>query len=123
MSDSGPSRMIYRGGVEADARVSRAQDAPFWGWIRTALVFVVVGIALVVLNAPIAQPWGLIAAATFIVFGIAAGVFGFVVRPRPDPRSREVSPAARRTVAIAIWVGAAAALVIALIGLLWGPTS
>ncbi len=119
MSEPEHSRMIFRGQAEANPAFSRATDRPFHGWIRLAIVFFVFGAGLLVLNPPIAQPLGVIAAVTFVALGVLATVSAFVehfIAKRPhDAKAR----LALRLLGLTIWAGAAVAFVMTVAGLTW----
>lgn len=84
-----------------------------------ALVFLVFGVALMVLNPPIAQPLGVIVASTFVALGVFSTVSAFLALFISNQTQHRKARFAFRLLRPAIWAGAAVAIVATVVGLVW----
>lgn len=119
MSEPQHSRMVFRGQAEANPAYSRAIDRPFHSWIRMALLCFAVGTALLVLNPPIAEPLGLIAASTLLALGLLAAIAASLARVVSESSQHGRARFALRLLGPIVWAGVAVALVTVVVGLIW----
>jgi len=71
-------RSVYSVGHEADPRFSMANERTMLAWLRTALAFVVTGVALVALRDLTGATWVSATAATVTVIGAAVAPWAYV---------------------------------------------
>ena len=82
-------RSVYERGSEPDPRFSLANERTFLAWIRTALALLAAGVALEALDVPIEPTLRLVAAAIFVLLGLAASVQAWVGWVRVERSMRE----------------------------------
>ncbi|WP_448623659.1 YidH family protein [Geodermatophilus sp. URMC 64] len=111
-------RRVYGVGAEPDPRFSLANERTFLAWMRTSLALSAAGVALEALDVPIAPGVRLACALLLIALGLLAPVqawFGWAATERALRCSRPLPPA---RLAPVIALGAVAAGVLVLLGLL-----
>jgi len=102
------------------AQIILANERTLLAWVRTSLALVVTGVALEAFDVPIPDAWRRVAAAIFILLGIAAAIQAWVGWRATDAATRagrELPPPALRAVLVG---GVVAAIIVVGIGLLVG---
>ncbi|WP_104088028.1 YidH family protein [Cryobacterium sp. N19] len=92
MTDRRFPKVVYRHGSEPDPRFTLANERTFLAWIRTSLALVAAGVALEALELPIQPELRLLAAAIFILLGIAAPAHAWIGWMRTERRMRRNLP-------------------------------
>src|SRR4051794_3625751 len=67
-------RSVYDSGEDPDPRFSLANERTFLAWIRTALAFVVAGLAVEALDVPVSPPLRLTIGVLLVLAGIGAAL-------------------------------------------------
>jgi putative membrane protein len=105
-------------GDEPDPRFSLANERTFLAWIRTAMSFVLAGIALEALDPPVLQPLRVIAAGIFVFLGLISSLYGFATWAISERALRNRAPLPGLAFGSAISAGAAVAVILVIVGFL-----
>lgn len=119
MSDRRFPSAVFRHGDEPDPRFSLANERTFLAWIRTAMAFVLAGVALEALDPPVLQPLRLFAAGLFIVLGLMSSVYAFTTWAVSERALRQQQPLPGLAFGSVISLGASVAVILVIVGFVW----
>ena len=119
MSDRRFPRAVFRHGEEPDPRFSFANERTFLAWIRTAMAFVLAGVALEALDPPVLQPLRVIAAGIFVFLGLISSLNAFATWAISERALRHRTPLPGLAFGSVISAGAAVAVILVIVGFIW----
>jgi len=111
-------RRVYQVGAEPDPRFTLANERTFLAWIRTALAFIAVGVALEALALPVQPALRLSAAVVLLVLGLAVPLLAWFTWGAVERALRQGAPLPGSRVALPVVLGVSAAAALLLLGVL-----